>query len=96
MAENGQGRVALVESDVRKCAFLAEVVRQTGLSALIAVDIVNQRIESAATRDKVGQVDYVSARALAPLDKLIGLAAPLFGPRTVGLFLKGKGAEHRS
>jgi 16S rRNA (guanine527-N7)-methyltransferase len=34
----------------------------------------------------------VSARALAPLDKLLNLAAPLFTPSTVGLFLKGRDA----
>ena len=34
----------------------------------------------------------VSARALAPLDKLVNLAAPLSPPRTVGLFLKGRDA----
>ena len=34
----------------------------------------------------------VSARALAPLDRLLTLAAPLFGPTTVGLFMKGKEA----
>ena len=34
----------------------------------------------------------VSARALAPLPKLLALAAPLSPPSTVGLFLKGKDA----
>ena len=33
----------------------------------------------------------ICARALAPLDKLLELAAPLFLPGTTGLFLKGKG-----
>ena len=32
----------------------------------------------------------MSARALAPLDKLLGLAAPLSPPGTTGLFCKGK------
>ena len=40
-----------------------------------------------------GAFDVVSARALAPLDRLLGWAAPLFGPGTTGLFLKGKGVE---
>ena len=34
----------------------------------------------------------VCARALAPLDRLLNLAAPLSTPRTVGLFLKGRDA----
>lgn len=86
-------KVTLVESDQRKCAFLAEVVRRAGLGPLIAVDIHCARIESASTHAKLDKVDVVSARALAPLDKLLGLATPLFGPATVGLFMKGRGAE---
>jgi 16S rRNA (guanine527-N7)-methyltransferase len=82
-------RVTLIESDARKCAFLREVARQTG----IAVDILSTRVESAATHVNLPLPDVVSARALAPLDKLLQLAAPLFTPLTVGLFLKGKGAE---
>ena len=81
-------RVALIESDTRKSAFLSEVARQTG----IAVDILSTRIESAATQSKLQAPDVVTARALAPLDKLLHLAAPLSSPRTVGLFLKGREA----
>lgn len=84
--------VTLVESDQRKAAFLAEVVRATGIARLIAVEIVVRRIEDAATRATVGAADVVAARALAPLDRLLALAAPHFGPATVGLFLKGRGA----
>lgn len=86
-------RLTLVESDQRKAAFLAEVVRATGLAPLIAVEIVVRRIEDAATRATVGTADVVTARALAPLDRLLALAAPHFGPATVGLFLKGRGAS---
>jgi 16S rRNA (guanine527-N7)-methyltransferase len=82
------GRVTLVESDTRKCAFLREVARQCG----VAVDILSTRIESAATQSKLPAPDVVTARALAPLDKLLNLAAPVFCARTVGLFLKGREA----
>ena len=81
-------RVALIESDTRKSAFLREVARQTG----IAVDILSTSIESAATQSKLQAPDVVTARALAPLDKLLHFAAPLSSPRTVGLFLKGREA----
>ena len=84
--------VTLVESDARKCAFLAEVARRTGLKALIPVEILNQRIESAATRAKLGQVNILSARAVAALGELLIWSAPLFGPSTVGLFPKGRNA----
>ena len=85
-------RVILIESNARKCAFLREVVRQTGLGACVSVDILSTRIETAATQASLPAPDVVSARALAPLDKLLGLAAPLFTPVTVGLFLKGRDA----
>jgi 16S rRNA (guanine527-N7)-methyltransferase len=88
----GGTRVTLIESNARKCAFLREVIRQTGIAGSVSVDILSTRIETAATQASLQAPDVVSARALAPLDKLQGLAAPLFTPSTVGLFLKGRGA----
>jgi 16S rRNA G527 N7-methylase RsmG len=85
-------RIALIESNARKCAFLREVVRQTGISACVTVDILSTRIEAAATQASLRGPDVVSARALAPLDRLFNLAASLSTPRTVGLFLKGRDA----
>ena len=76
----------LIESDQRKAAFLGEIARKTSL----VVDIAISRIELSSTQGRYKSVDVVSARALAPLDRLIGLAKPLFGPETVGLFLKGR------
>lgn len=86
-------RLSLVESDQRKCAFLAEVIRQTRISTVIPVDIVCARIEAPPTRAKLAIADVVSARALAPLEKLLELASPHLGPTGRGLFLKGRGAE---
>jgi 16S rRNA (guanine527-N7)-methyltransferase len=85
-------RATLIESNARKCAFLREVVRQTGVGASVAVDILSTRIEAAATQARVHGPDVVSARALAPLDRLVNLAAHLSTSRTVGLFLKGRDA----
>ena len=80
-------RHVLVESDSRKAAFLREVARATGTT----VDILCTRIENPETRDKVGAVDCVTARALAPLPRLAALVMPyLDGPGSSGLFLKGK------
>lgn len=91
VAGDGQSglRITLVESDVRKGAFLREVARQTGT----VVEILSTRIEKPETHAKLGQVDVITARALAPLEKLLALAAPMFGPGTTGLFLKGQGAQ---
>lgn len=81
--------VTLIESDQRKGAFLREVARQVA----IPVDILSMRIESAETRTRVDAVDVVTARALAPLDRLLGWVAPLFAPHSVALLLKGRDAE---
>ncbi|HVX37162.1 MAG TPA: 16S rRNA (guanine(527)-N(7))-methyltransferase RsmG [Hyphomicrobium sp.] len=76
----------LVESDARKAAFLREVVRTTG----ITVDILCMRIENSETRANVKTVDCLTARALAPLPRLLEIAAPYFTSSTLGLFLKGR------
>jgi 16S rRNA (guanine527-N7)-methyltransferase len=89
LADRGSGRVTLIESDTRKAAFLAEVARKTG----VAVDIRGTRIEKSATQAKLGPVDVVTARALAPLRRLLDLSAPFFSGSTMGLFLKGREAE---
>lgn len=90
MMLHGAGtRVTLVESDRRKAAFLAEVARQTGIS----VEIHTARIEQITTQAMLPSVDVVSARALAPLARLISLSQPFFREDTVGIFPKGRGAE---
>ena len=77
--------VALVEADARKCAFLREAARVTETG----VAIRNARLEAI----RADPVDIVTARALAPLDRLLDLAAPFLGPGTVCLFPKGVRAE---
>lgn len=81
----GAGEVHLVESDARKAAFLREVARATETDVQIHVT----RIESLPPL----AADVVTARALAPLEKLLGYAAPLLAEQGVGLFLKGQGVE---
>jgi len=54
------------------------------------VDILRARIEKYATQSKV---DVITARALAPLPRLLDLAAPYYAAETVGLFLKGREAQ---
>jgi 16S rRNA (guanine527-N7)-methyltransferase len=82
----------LIESNARKCAFLREVVRQTRITPSVSVDILSTRIEAAATQASLAGPDVVTARALAPLDRLLELSAPLSSSSTVELFLKGKDA----
>jgi len=75
------GKVTLVESDVRKAAFLRTVIREPGITATV----VNARIESVAPL----QADVVSARALASLTTLLGLAERHLLPGGTALFPKG-------
>jgi 16S rRNA (guanine527-N7)-methyltransferase len=85
-SEISPARSTLIESDTRKAAFLAEVGRKTG----VAVDILPTRIEITSTRVKVDEVQCVTARALAPLPRLLGLVLPYYSERTIGMFLKGR------
>lgn len=76
----------LVEADSRKAAFLREVVRETSATA----QIHNNRLESL----DAWQSDVITARALAPLPKLLKYATPFLKTgskveRSKCLFLKG-------
>jgi len=85
LAIMGVGKTTLVESNGKKCAFLREVKRVTGVN----VTIVQSRIE----RLKGRSFDVVVARGLAPLHTLLCYALPLLRPKGLCLFLKGKTAE---
>lgn len=78
----------LVESNGKKCAFLRTVARETGAVA----EVLNERIESVAERfaAMTNPPQVVTARALAPLPKLLDLAEPMLSAGAVGLFHKGR------
>ena len=77
--------VRLVESDQRKAVFLSTVIRECGLTAKVH----NSRIE--ALPDLGASV--ITARALAPLDRLLRLLGRQLTSGTRCLFLKGARAE---
>lgn len=56
--------VTLIESDQRKCAFLRTAIRELGLTKTM---VLNTRIEQADLQNAT----YISARALAPLPRLM-------------------------
>jgi 16S rRNA (guanine527-N7)-methyltransferase len=85
LADLPDTRVYLVETNPKKIAFLREVVRATGAPAIVHAG----KIEDFVARPPE-PIEVVVARALAPLPKLLGLAAPLLKNRTVGLFPKGQ------
>jgi 16S rRNA (guanine527-N7)-methyltransferase len=67
-----EARVVLVEGNGRKCQFMQDVADELGLAN---VDVVHARAETWA--DGLGQMEVVTARALAPLDVVAEYAAPL-------------------
>jgi 16S rRNA (guanine527-N7)-methyltransferase len=80
--------VHLVESNTKKAAFLREAARHTGAPAIVH----SVRIEAFVAGHKE-TVDAVTARALAPLEKLLALAHPLIKSGVQGLFLKGQDVD---
>jgi 16S rRNA (guanine527-N7)-methyltransferase len=70
------------ESTGKKCAFLQAAAERMALP----VTLENRRIEALPYQ----AYDVVTARALAPLPLLLSYAAPLTGPNSVCLFLKGQ------
>ena len=90
LAERSGSRLTMIESDARKCAFLREAVRQMAFGSSVTVDIVTDRIENVANTSRVGQVEIISARALAPLGRLLGWCEPFFGAETKALLPKGR------
>lgn len=76
--------VHLVESMAKRCRFLSAVVEALDLPAIVH----NERAENLSLR-----VDRVTARAFAPMDRLLTFAQPYFRAGAVGLFLKGEGVD---
>lgn len=75
----------LVESDQRKAAFLREAARECAARC----NVYAERIENLNLSPSL----IVTARALAPLDRLLALAAPLLLPTGILLAPKGRNAE---
>ncbi len=85
LADIPGAHVHLVESSSKKAAFLHEAVRATGVPATVHT----RRIEDFVKKAPV-PLDAVTARAVAPLPKLLALAYPLLKTGTLGLFPKGQ------
>lgn len=89
LAIMGIRNVHLVESDQRKAEFLRTVARATSARAQIHV----ARAEDIARGAFHQQAGTVTARAMAPLSRLLGYTAPLLKGRGVALFPKGARVE---
>lgn len=77
-------RTHLIESNQKKCAFLREAARLCHID----VHVHDARVESLIPWPS----DVVTARAVAPLDRLIGMAKPFLAP-IGGLCIFPKGAQ---
>jgi 16S rRNA (guanine527-N7)-methyltransferase len=84
-------RVDLVESMLRRTDFLSEVVADLGLTDRVRV--IRGRAEDGAVVKAVGSSKLVTARAVAPLDKLVRWSLPLLARGGSLLALKGNSAE---
>lgn len=78
--------VRLYESNQKKAAFLREATRVTGSNCTIHC----MRLEQLAMQMPQPIPTYVTARALAPLPRLITWASPLLLAGATGLFHKGQ------
>jgi 16S rRNA (guanine527-N7)-methyltransferase len=76
--------VELIESLGKRCRFLEAVVADLDLPA---------SVRNARAEDLGLTVDVVTARAVAPLVKLLAFARPMLDRGALGLFLKGRDAE---
>lgn len=85
--------VGLVEPLARRTSFLLEAVQQLGLGRSVRV-IRGRADEVAAGTTNVGVLtaDIVTARAVAPLDRLAGWCLPLANPGGRLVALKGSSA----
>lgn len=77
--------VHLIESDQRKAAFLRAVSRETGAPAVVHVGRIEKEIANLPR-----EIGGVSARALAPLPRLVDWSHDLLLKSAVGAFLKGE------
>lgn len=83
--------VDLVESLKRRTDFLDEVVADLALAGRVRV--VRGRAEEPAVVATVGSAPFVTARAVAPIDRLARWALPLLAPGGRLLAVKGSAAE---
>jgi 16S rRNA (guanine527-N7)-methyltransferase len=82
-------RVTLIEPLLRRSDFLREVIDELGIDVMV----VRGRAEERAVREEVGEMDAVTSRAVASLDKVAKWSMPLLRPGGEMLAIKGERAE---
>ena len=84
LAGRPDAEVHLIEANARKCAFLREVARACAAPAIVH----NGRIEDVLPT--ITAVDVVTARALAPLPRLVEMGKNLLDRGAIAIFLKSR------
>lgn len=83
MSEHRNTQFKLIESITKKTVYLNDLKERLKLKN---VEVINARAENL----KMPPADIITARAVAPLDKLLGFALPFTAKETVLLLPKGK------
>jgi 16S rRNA (guanine527-N7)-methyltransferase len=89
LALGGNLRADLYESNGKKVAFMREAIRQTMVNAAVH----QIRLETLEDHLPARIPQYVTARALAPLERLLFWAEPLLKRGAIGLFHKGQDVD---
>ena len=89
LALGGNLRADLYESNGKKVAFIREAIRQTMVNAAVH----QIRLETLEDHLPARIPQYVTARALAPLERLLFWAEPLLKRGAIGLFHKGQDVD---
>ena len=84
--------LTLVEPMARRVEFLEEVVSELAVPAGLRWRVVRGRAEEKSVATAVGPVDVVTARAVAPLPRLVGWCRGLMQPGTILVALVGSSA----
>ena len=79
-----KNKITLVESSQKKCYFLRSVVHKLGLKN---TTILN---ETLTEKNKLGKFDIVTARAFAPIEKILRLTKDNINKKGEYVLLKGK------
>lgn len=90
LVERPGARVTLVEKSVRKSQFLEAAIAEVGLPARV----LTTRIEEAPPNVAGARFDLLTARALAPLPKLLGYGYAWLKPSGKALLMKGRDAAN--
>ena len=88
LADRAGTIVHLIESNDKKAAFLREAIRVTGAPATVYAERIDDFVQQFKT-----DADVITARALAPLDRLLDYVAPLLKKGAKALLLKGQDIE---